>query len=367
MCATTIDPKPRTLRHQLVHNLHHTSPRPVANETRRTDREPPKTVLPLAEAAAQVASASFIVTATISISIFCTSSLVSGGTPFRSPGPSAAPPAPGPTVVTADAPPAAPLFAAPPGPGSIVEPADVPPADTVDTLHVEEGPSNISCAHLLGRSGKYIGTLTVSKLRRLKERFLQAVGTQAKQTPHQQVLCTELWQDYRIRVSTFEDEVGLLLIRRQYVNHKGHRIHGLLEIQQGQFTFLPPNHWMTETHQQGKQCNWNLRIVIVANKAGWQKHCEDPDAAAECLKEALTSCLQSKVTTVEVTRQMRRAANVHDQGEDKPAQQSSPDYTIDTRPWQRYELPEVALQDMVNSHTTQMCTKCTAPQPLQWE
>eukprot|EP00854_Cymbomonas_tetramitiformis_P001527 gene1526-biopygen1389 len=155
--------------------------------------------------------------------------------------------------------------------------------------------------------------------------------------------------------------------RRQYVNHKGHRIHGLLEIQQGQFTFLPPNHWMTETHQQGKQCNWNLRIVIVANKAGWQKHCEDPDAAAECLKEALTSCLQSKVTTVEVTRQMRRAANVHDQGEDKPAQQSSPDYTIDTRPWQRYELPEVALQDMVNSHTTQMCTKCTAPQPLQWE
>eukprot|EP00854_Cymbomonas_tetramitiformis_P005859 gene5859-biopygen5885 len=46
--------------------------------------------------------------------------------------------------------------------------------------------------------------------------------------------------------------------RKLYNTHAGHLVRELLEIPQGKFTFLPPDHWMGTSHQQGEQCNWNL-------------------------------------------------------------------------------------------------------------
>ncbi|KAK3239766.1 hypothetical protein CYMTET_50334 [Cymbomonas tetramitiformis] len=327
-------------------------------------------------------------------------------------------------------------------------------------------------AHSYHRNGKYIGTLTKEKLLRLHERYTQAVGTTHHQTPHQRTLRTEMWEDHKIQVSTFEEEIGHLLIRysskeekeerkknlqnhwtfpaqmqralqqafglntelfasplnvhhnttnyyakydrdkvfgargsawtanwmklgayqfnpeytpqdlkkaldfaiaatttqdpvfgvgiyptyektpyrKLYNAHAGHLVHELLEIPQGKFTFLPPDHWMGATHQQAKQCNWNLRVLIVANKAGWQAHCGDPDAAADCIRQALTTCPQSKVRTTTTAKQPAREANQHDKHE--PNQKGctpGTDCIIDTRPWQRYEFPEIKAKDMTDA------------------
>ncbi|KAK3246381.1 hypothetical protein CYMTET_44081 [Cymbomonas tetramitiformis] len=322
------------------------------------------------------------------------------------------------------------------------------------------------------RNGKYIGTLTKEKLLRLHERYTQAVGTTDHQTPHQRTLRIEMWEDHKIQVSTFEEEIGHLLIRysskeekeerkknlqnhwtfpaqmqralqqafgittelfasplnvhhntttyyakydrdkvfgargsawttnwmklgayqfnpeytpqdlkkaldfaiaatttqdpvfgvgvypayektpyrKLYNAHAGHLVHELLEIPQGKFTFLPPDHWMGATHQQAKQCNWNLRVLIVANKAGWQAHCGDPDAAADCIRRALTTCPQSKVRTTTAVRQPMREANLHDTNEpNQEGRTPSVDCVVDTRPWQRYELPEIKTKDMTNA------------------
>ncbi|KAK3280535.1 hypothetical protein CYMTET_11629 [Cymbomonas tetramitiformis] len=326
-------------------------------------------------------------------------------------------------------------------------------------------------AHSYHRNGKYIGTLTKEKLLRLHERYTQAVGTTNHQNPHQRTLRIEMWEDHKIQVSTFEEEIGHLLIRysskeekeerkknlqnhwtfpaqmqralqqafgittelfasplnvhhntttyyakydrdkvfgargaawtanwmklgayqfnpeytpqdlkkaldfaiaatttqdpvfgvgvyptyeetpytKLYNAHAGHLVHELFEIPQGKFTFLPPDHWMGATHQQAKQCNWNLRVLIVANKAGWQAHCEDPDAAADCIRKALTTCPQSKVRTTTAVRQPMREANLHDTN--KPNQEGctpSVDCVVDTRPWQN-ELPEIKTKDMTNA------------------
>ncbi|KAK3287402.1 hypothetical protein CYMTET_5076 [Cymbomonas tetramitiformis] len=107
---------------------------------------------------------------------------------------------------------------------------------------------------------------------------------------------------------------------------------------------------MGATHQQAKQCNWNLRVLIVANKAGWQAHCMDPDAAADCIRNALTTCPQSKVRTTTAVGQPRREANLHDRNEPNlEGRTLSVDCVVDTRPWQRYELPEVKTKDMTNA------------------
>ncbi|KAK3274381.1 hypothetical protein CYMTET_17430 [Cymbomonas tetramitiformis] len=327
-------------------------------------------------------------------------------------------------------------------------------------------------AHSYHRNGKYIGTLTKEKLLRLHERYTQAVGTTHHQTPHQRTLRTEMWEDHKIQVSTFEEEIGHLLIRysskeekeerkknlqnhwtfpaqmqralqqafgittelfasplnvhhntttyyakydrdkvfgargsawtanwmklgayqfnpeytpqdlkkaldfaiaatttqepvfgvgvyptyektpyrKLYNAHAGHLIHELLEIPQGKFTFLPPDHWMGATHQQAKQCNWNLRVLIVANKEGWQAHCGDPDTAADCIRRALTTCPQSKVRTTSAVKQPMREANLHDANEpNQEVRTPSVDCVVDTRPWQRYELPEIKTKDMTNA------------------
>ncbi|KAK3289141.1 hypothetical protein CYMTET_3412 [Cymbomonas tetramitiformis] len=78
-------------------------------------------------------------------------------------------------------------------------------------------------AHSYHRNGKHIGTLTKEKLLRLHERHTQAVGTTHNQTPHQSTLRTELWEDHRIKVSTFEEEVGHLLIRYSSKEEKEER------------------------------------------------------------------------------------------------------------------------------------------------
>ncbi|KAK3235091.1 hypothetical protein CYMTET_54682 [Cymbomonas tetramitiformis] len=63
-------------------------------------------------------------------------------------------------------------------------------------------------AHSYHRNGKYIGTLTKEKLLRLHERYTQAVGITHHQTPHQRTLRMEMWEDHKIQVSTFEEEIG---------------------------------------------------------------------------------------------------------------------------------------------------------------
>eukprot|EP00854_Cymbomonas_tetramitiformis_P034043 gene34043-biopygen6564 len=78
-------------------------------------------------------------------------------------------------------------------------------------------------AHSYHRNGKYIGTLTKEKLNRLHERYTQAVGIAHDQTPHQSTLRTELWEDHKIRVSTFEEEIGHLLIRYSSKEEKEER------------------------------------------------------------------------------------------------------------------------------------------------
>jgi len=57
--------------------------------------------------------------------------------------------------------------------------------------------------------------------------------------------------------------------RAQLLKHWGCRVHQILEVPQGLFTFLPPDHWMGEGLQTPTQCNWNMRIVVVANPGGW--------------------------------------------------------------------------------------------------
>ncbi|KAK3281609.1 hypothetical protein CYMTET_10604 [Cymbomonas tetramitiformis] len=130
--------------------------------------------------------------------------------------------------------------------------------------------------------------------------------------------------------------------RKLYDAHARHLVHEILEIPQGKFTFLPPDHWMGTTHQQAKRCNWNLRVLIVANKAGWQAHCRDPDAAADYIRSALTTCPESKDRATKTVKQPAREANLHDTNTpDQERHTQGIGCVVDTRPWQRYELPEV--------------------------
>eukprot|EP00854_Cymbomonas_tetramitiformis_P001419 gene1419-biopygen1281 len=152
--------------------------------------------------------------------------------------------------------------------------------------------------------------------------------------------------------------------RRQFEKHKGHRVHELLEIKEGQFTFLPPDHWMGEGQTRPKQCNWGMRILVVANRQGWERYCTNSDAAANTLKQAVLSCPQSRVKEVEKIHQQRRPASPHDTAQ--PAQPlpvraawKEPDCVIDTRPWQEQELPLLKTQDIINEHNGTMCMGCT--------
>ncbi|KAK3288690.1 hypothetical protein CYMTET_3840 [Cymbomonas tetramitiformis] len=126
-----------------------------------------------------------------------------------------------------------------------------------------------------------------------------------------------------------------------------------LEIKEGQFTFLPPDHWMGEGQAQPKQCNWGMRILVVANRRGWEEHCPRPDAAADALKQATLNCPQSRVKEVEIVPQPSRPANPHGgEGQPPPARAAArkPDCVINTRPWQEQELPLLSMQDITNEH-----------------
>ncbi|KAK3285059.1 hypothetical protein CYMTET_7312 [Cymbomonas tetramitiformis] len=128
--------------------------------------------------------------------------------------------------------------------------------------------------------------------------------------------------------------------RRQINKHKGNRIHQILEVPEGQFRFLPPDHWTGEQKTRLDRCNWALRILVVANTEGWEKYCPDATKAYGVISEALKSCPQSRVSgtkEVAVGRPLNKRdeewhAEVgrHDSGQ--PCQ-------INLRPWQQHETP----------------------------
>ncbi|KAK3247630.1 hypothetical protein CYMTET_42873 [Cymbomonas tetramitiformis] len=102
----------------------------------------------------------------------------------------------------------------------------------------------------------------------------------------------------------------------------------------------------------------DLRILIVANKAGWRLHCPRPDEAAEYIRQALTTCPQSKVRKVGIERQPTREANPNDEMDAHTEPTGELDCIIDPRSWQKYELPVMSMEELVNEHTNTMCTKC---------
>ncbi|KAK3279282.1 hypothetical protein CYMTET_12821 [Cymbomonas tetramitiformis] len=109
-------------------------------------------------------------------------------------------------------------------------------------------------AHSYHRNGKYIGTLIKETLGRLHERYTQAVGTAHNQTPHQSTLRTKLWEDHRIRVSTFEEEVGHLLIRYSSKEEKEERKKNL------------QNHWTFPAQmQRALQQAFGISTELVAS------------------------------------------------------------------------------------------------------
>eukprot|EP00854_Cymbomonas_tetramitiformis_P034129 gene34129-biopygen14911 len=109
-------------------------------------------------------------------------------------------------------------------------------------------------AHSYHRNGKYIGTLTKAKLNRLHESYTQAVGMPNSQTPHQSTLRTELWEDHKIRVSTFEEEIGHLLIRYSSKEEKEERKKNL------------QNHWTFPAQmQRARQQAFGISTELFAS------------------------------------------------------------------------------------------------------
>ncbi|KAK3250902.1 hypothetical protein CYMTET_39736 [Cymbomonas tetramitiformis] len=133
--------------------------------------------------------------------------------------------------------------------------------------------------------------------------------------------------------------------RAQLLKHWGCRVHQILEVPQGLFTFLPPDHWMGAGLQTPTQCNWNMRIVVVANPEGWAKYCPDVERAHGLLKRALLECPQSKVKHVRQYPTFRPRSE-HDKewhaNQERDRMRTTNDSVtcnIDLRPWQEYELP----------------------------
>ncbi|KAK3252367.1 hypothetical protein CYMTET_38325 [Cymbomonas tetramitiformis] len=232
-------------------------------------------------------------------------------------------------------------------------------------------------AHSYHRNGKYIGTLTKEKLLRLHERYTQAVGTTHHQTPHQRTLRTEMWEDHKIQVSTFEEEVGHLLIRYSSKEEKEERKKNL------------QNHWTFPAQmQRALQQAFGLNTELFASPlnvhhnttnyyakydrdkvfgargsawtANWMKlgaYQFNPEYTPQDLKKALDFAIAatttqdpSKVRTTTTVKQPAREANQHDKNE--PNQEGytlGTDCIVDTRPWQRYELPEIKAKDMTDA------------------
>ncbi|KAK3286909.1 hypothetical protein CYMTET_5554 [Cymbomonas tetramitiformis] len=137
--------------------------------------------------------------------------------------------------------------------------------------------------------------------------------------------------------------------RKLLNKHMGYRVHELLEIKEGQFTFLPPDHWMQGNLQKPKQCNWNMRILIVANAAGWRKYCPDALKTHDIFSKALLKCPQSKVRTIGRACYMHRPLTLRDADrQPRSITEWEKDCVIDPAPWTNHELPVV--QAMPSGH-----------------
>ncbi|KAK3234388.1 hypothetical protein CYMTET_55330 [Cymbomonas tetramitiformis] len=137
--------------------------------------------------------------------------------------------------------------------------------------------------------------------------------------------------------------------RKLLNKHMGYRVHELLEIKEGQFTFLPPDHWMQGNLQKPKQCNWNMRILIVANAAGWRKYCPDALKTHDIFSKALFKCPQSKVRTIGRACYMHRPLTLRD-ADRRPRSitEWEKDCVIDPAPWTNHELP--VMRAMPSEH-----------------
>ncbi|KAK3236172.1 hypothetical protein CYMTET_53672 [Cymbomonas tetramitiformis] len=128
--------------------------------------------------------------------------------------------------------------------------------------------------------------------------------------------------------------------RKLLNKHMGYRVHELLEVKEGQFTFLPPDHWMQGNLQTPKQCNWNMRILVVANAAGWRKFCPNAVRTHDIFSEALLRCPQSKVRTVGRACYIHRPLTLRDTDrQPRSISDWEKDCVIDPSPWTSHELP----------------------------
>ncbi|KAK3289200.1 hypothetical protein CYMTET_3361 [Cymbomonas tetramitiformis] len=145
--------------------------------------------------------------------------------------------------------------------------------------------------------------------------------------------------------------------RKLLNKHMGYRVHELLEIKEGQFTFLPPDHWMQGNLQKPKQCNWNMRILIVANAAGWRKYCPDALKTHDIFSKALLKCPQSKVKTIGRACYIHRPLTLKDADrQPRSITEWEKDCVIDSAPWMNHELPVMqALPDgHLENHTEEI-------------
>eukprot|EP00854_Cymbomonas_tetramitiformis_P034218 gene34218-biopygen20894 len=145
--------------------------------------------------------------------------------------------------------------------------------------------------------------------------------------------------------------------RKLLNKHMGYRVHELLEVKEGQFTFLPPDHWMQGNLQKPKQCSWNMRILVVANAAGWKKFCPDALKTHGIFSEALLKRPQSKVRTIGRACYMHRPLTLRDTDrQPRSITEWEKDCVIDPSPWTNHELPVMhALPgEQLGSHTEEV-------------
>eukprot|EP00854_Cymbomonas_tetramitiformis_P034198 gene34198-biopygen19718 len=143
--------------------------------------------------------------------------------------------------------------------------------------------------------------------------------------------------------------------RKLLNKHAGYRVHELLEVKEGQFTFLPPDHWMQGNLQTPKQCNWNMRILVVANAAGWRKFC--PNALESHIEETIDSWLED------------RGREGEHMGGDRGPRPSTMDVLGANTTWSREEISRDALRRWALQFTNPDADEgdIEGDQWLQWE
>ncbi|KAK3236274.1 hypothetical protein CYMTET_53576 [Cymbomonas tetramitiformis] len=145
--------------------------------------------------------------------------------------------------------------------------------------------------------------------------------------------------------------------RKLLNKHMGYRVHELLEVKEGQFTFLPPDHWMQDNLQKPKQCNWNMRILVVANAAGWRKFCPNAVRTHDIFSKALLRCPQSKVRTVGRACYIHRPLTLRDTDrQPRSITEWEKDCVIDPSPWTSHELPVLRAlpEEQVENHVEEI-------------